>query len=130
MPKTRIVFFQEDDTVPVLEWLDRVRRNEKKAAEKCIALLRLLAESGHELHRPYVDYLRDGIYELRISFRRVQYRILYFFHGQNVVIVTNGLTKESKVPKQEIDLAIERKKKFENEPDLHSYSEGGIGDEH
>lgn len=39
--------------------------------------------------------------------------MLYFFHGQTVAVVSHGCTKERIVPVQEIELAIQRKSKFE-----------------
>jgi hypothetical protein len=65
----------------------------------------------------------DGIYELRISFRGVQHRILYFFHGAIAAVVSHGLVKERVVPPKEIDRAIERKKRFEVNPSRHAYEE-------
>ena len=65
MPKTRVVFYQEDaSTVPVLDWLDALPL---KALNKCRVRIERLRELGHELRRPEADYLRDGIYELRIG---------------------------------------------------------------
>jgi phage-related protein len=79
-----------------------------------------LAELGHEMRRPEADYLRDGIYELRAAVRGVQYRVLYFFHEREAVILTNGLTKEQRVPAREIDLALRRKRLFEDHPGKHT----------
>jgi len=124
MPDTKVIFYKEEKNIPMVNWLDEISRKDKKAVEKCFAQLELLKMSGHELRRPYADYLRDGIYELRISFRRVQYRILYFFYGQSVIILTHGITKEGKIPDVEINRAIERKRKFETKPETHSW-EGG-----
>lgn len=79
---------------------------------------------GYELRRPAADYLRDGIYELRAKHVRVQYRILYFFHGKNIAILTHAMTKEeSQVPVNEIDRAIQRKVLFEASPKIHTYVE-------
>lgn len=68
---------------------------------------------GHELRRPEADFLRDGIYELRASYQGVHYRMLYFFRGKAVVVVSHGLTKEREVPSREIGPAVERKKRVE-----------------
>jgi phage-related protein len=57
--------------------------------------------------------VRDGIYELRASHHGVHYRVLYFFAGKAVVVVSHGFTKEREVPAREIETAIERKKKVE-----------------
>jgi len=119
MPKSELLLFQEKDgTVPLLEWLDRLTQ---KAQDKCQTKLGRLAELGHELRRPEADYLRDGIYELRVGLNHVNYRMLYFFHGQNVVVLSHGLTKQKRVPPKEIDLAVARKEEFESDPKAHTY---------
>ncbi len=64
--------------------------------------------------------LRNNRYELRVRVGRKNHRILYFFHGRNIIVLSNGLTKEKVVPPWEIIKAIERKKKFENDPKRHS----------
>ncbi|MCH7729191.1 MAG: type II toxin-antitoxin system RelE/ParE family toxin [Planctomycetes bacterium] len=121
MPATNVIFYKEDDaTVPALDWIDRLPA---KAQDKCQARLQRLADSGHELRRPIADLLRDGIHELRFVQQGVNYRILYFFHGQTVAVVSHGLAKERKVPSKEINRAIERKRKFEAEPRKHTHEE-------
>jgi hypothetical protein len=77
MPKTHIVFYQEEDgACPVLVWL---RAIPTKAQDKCRVKIERLAELGYELQRPEADLLRDKIYELRASLGGVHYRLLYFF---------------------------------------------------
>ncbi len=68
-----------------------------------------LAALGHALRRPEADYLRDDIYELRARRGRVQYRTLYFFHGQRLAGLAHALTKEGQVPPADIERAIRRK---------------------
>ena len=103
MPETAVRFYKEEDgAVPVREWLNELKRKDKKAFAKCLGKIRLLAAFGHELRRPNADLLRDEIYELRIKHGRVNYRILYFFHGQNVALLTHGLTKEAQVPPKDV----------------------------
>ncbi len=79
-----------------------------------------LEELGHGLRRPEADYLRDDIYEPRIRFQSVNYRMLYFFHGLMAAIVSQGIKKEKEVPPKEIDLAIMRKRLFETDPEAHT----------
>ena len=67
--------------------------------------------------------LRDGIHELRVRHQRVNYRILYFFHGQNVAVLAHGLVKEKEVPDVDIERAIQRKQKLERNPDKHTFVE-------
>jgi len=83
---------------------------------------RTLEERGHEVRRPAADYLRDGIYELRVQHRSVNYRMLYFFHNQ-MAVVSHGLTKENIVPDRDIDLALSRSAQFKHDPERHTYKE-------
>lgn len=66
---------------------------------------------------------RDGIYELRVGLSGRNYRMLYFFHGQAVAILSHGLVKQRAVSPGEIDRALERKRKFEADPKRHTYEE-------
>jgi phage-related protein len=106
--------------VPVLEWLSTLPGQGKA---KCLERLHALRDLGHELRRPHADYLRDGIYELRARWGRVNYRLLYFFHGNVAAVVSHGLAKEDRVPPEEIHRAKERKREYEANPALHTYSE-------
>jgi len=120
MPQTQVVFFREDDgTAPLLTWLDGLPA---KVQIKCTVRIERLEELGHELRRPESDFLRDGIYELRASRQGVHYRMLYFFAGK-IAVLSHGLEKEKEVPDGEIDLAVGRKRRFEADPDLHTYEE-------
>ena len=67
------------------------------------------------------DFLREGVYELRASYQGVHYRILYFFAGKSVVVLSHGLTKEREVPNKEIERAIERKKQVEAELERYTF---------
>lgn len=67
----------------------------------------LLSEYGYHLERPYVEYLGDKIYELRVKTRNGQFRLLYFFFDKNKIIITNGfLKKRGRVNKNHIKMAI------------------------
>ena len=120
MPEIEVLIFAEDEgSAPLLVWLDGLP---SKVQDKCIVRIERLGEMGYELRRPEADMLRGGIHELRVSFRRVQYRMLYFFHGRRAVI-SHGLIKEKEVPPDDIDSAIDRRRRFEEDPDGHTYGE-------
>lgn len=125
MPATRVVYFKDaDGIIPVKEWLDNfVARNNIKALIKCKARLKYLSNFGLECRRPYADYLRNGIYELRAEHGNINYRILYFFSGKTAAVAAVGLVKESRVPDKDIDLAVARKAVFESDPERYTYYE-------
>lgn len=122
MPPIQVVFFcEEDGSAPLLEWLDDLPT---KAQAKCLIKIERLENLGHELRRPEADRLRDDIYELRIALSGIQYRILYFFHGRVVAVLSHGIIKkDSAVPAIEIERAIDRKEKFKVDPNRHTYVE-------
>ncbi|MGD0670193.1 MAG: type II toxin-antitoxin system RelE/ParE family toxin [Bryobacteraceae bacterium] len=122
MPRTRVVLYGENDgSCPFLDWFSELPA---KAQDKCYLRLERLRELGHELRRPEADFLRDGIYELRVSLQGVHYRILYFFHGTVAAVVSHGLVKQRVVPPKEIEGAIARKKQFDANPQRHTHEEG------
>jgi phage-related protein len=116
----RLVFFRESDgRVPLLAWMSTLPT---AANDKCRDRLARLREAGHELRRPVADYLRDGIHELRVRRPEANYRMLYFFHGREVVVVSHGFAKGgSAVPEREIDQAIQRRWRYESHPVRHRH---------
>lgn len=122
MPATQVFFYKEEDQVPVKEWLEELRRQDRKGFAKCVARLRELIQYGHELRRPAADILRDGIHELRAKSGHVQYRMLYFFHGRNVTVLAHAIVKEgADVPKADIERALRRKEAFQHDPQGHTF---------
>ncbi|MDE2291311.1 MAG: type II toxin-antitoxin system RelE/ParE family toxin [Elusimicrobia bacterium] len=86
--------------------LDYIRAQVKAHRAKIGRLLRYLEETGHQARRPYADHLGGGLYELRIPIESHQHRLLYFFHGREVIVVTSGLLKnEGRVPPAELERA-------------------------
>ncbi len=131
MPTTSILFYQEKKgDAPVVDWLNELIRKNPKGFANCIGRIRQLQSAGHELRRPSADYLRDGVYELRAKHRNVQYRILYFFCGKDIAVLGHSIIKKtSVVPSKDIDLAIKRKKQFEQNPVQHTYKQEVIEDD-
>jgi phage-related protein len=114
----RVVFFRDGDAVPVLDWLDTL--NAPRAVAACRAVIELLRQQAFRLRRPHTDALRDGIRELRARVPRVQYRLLYFFHGRTAVITHGFIKRGAKVPDQEIERAIGCRTRFAEGPEAHT----------
>jgi len=113
------VFFRDSEgQAPVLDWM---RGLNEKARDKCVIRIKRLRDLGHELRRPEADYLRDGIYELRTHFQTVNYRMLYFFHERNIVVLAHALVKESEIPNKHIEIALERKRRYESDPNTYTF---------
>lgn len=119
MPETEVtIFCDESGASPLIAWLDELPAT---VQDKCIVRIERLKEMGHELRRPEADTLKNGIYELRTAFQRVQYRILYFFAGRLHAVLTHGLIKESRVPEKEIEFAMACRDQYGQEPQKHTF---------
>src|SRR4051812_43437982 len=123
MPRTAVYFYQEaNGEVPVWQWLTDLAKRDRRAFAKCAAKIKRLEDRGHELRCPEADYLGDDIYELRAKKGHINYRILYFFDGQNVALLCNALTKERAISPADLVRAKARKAAFEKEPATHRAS--------
>jgi phage-related protein len=119
MPPVEVILYQEGDAVPLMDWLAGLVPD---ARDRCLARLALLEEYGHDLRRPHAEYLEGtDLYELRVKFHRVNYRMLYFFHGRTAAVVSHGFSKEDKIPPGEIRLATARMEKFQAHPTRHGF---------
>ena len=96
---------------PVEEFLDSLTG---KQAQKVLWVLQLIEELD-VIPRQYFKKLVDseGIWEVRIQFGNDIFRLLGFFNGGTLLILTNGFAKKTqKTPPQEIALAVRRKEEY------------------
>lgn len=85
-----------------LDWLD------KKSRAKVAAYL-LLEEEGPNIKRPYADVVRGKIRELRIHYSSHQYRVLYFFHVRDQIVLVHAFSKKTQQLKEkDIELSERR----------------------
>lgn len=110
-------YVTEANKSPVRDFIDAL---EITTQRKFFFVKELLEEFGYRLPFPHAKYIGDSIFELRFQGREGAVRVLYFFFHQNKAIFINGFIKKSnKTPKNEIVVAIERRKLF-----LNKYKEG------
>ena len=111
MGKTIIFYKTADGKCPVQEFLDSLPG---KVAQKVTWVLGLL-EDLDVLPSSYFKKLvgTDGIWECRMSIGSDAYRVLCFFAGNSVVVLTHGFAKKSqKTPMAEIEKAEAYRKDF------------------
>lgn len=73
----------------------------------------LLMETVDRIPYHYIKYLRDGIYEFRVTSYGNEYRIFFIYDGDKIVILLNAYIKKSqKTLKREIDMAIKLKYEY------------------
>ena len=115
----QVSFYREESgRIPVQEWLENLPERHQ---QKCQSAIERLKENGHLLRHPHVHRLPNGIYELRIRFGTNRYRIFYFWHGGTVAVLTHGVAKKtSAVAPRDLQRALNRKRKFEQNPTVHT----------
>jgi phage-related protein len=77
-------------------------------------VLRLIREIDHIPVKYFKKLVNtDDIWEVRVDVAKKAFRLLGFFYGNELIILTNSFQKKSqKTPKKEIDLAEKRKKEY------------------
>ena len=99
-----------NDNCPVKEFLNGLNF---KVQQKFFARSgRLLEAYGEKLPPPHIEHLDDGIWELKISFGNSEYRFLFFRVSQYIVYVHAIEKKTQKVSRQDIELALARRRDF------------------
>lgn len=91
---------------------DFIQGLSKKSRAKIFRHVELLEKRGPNLLRPYADYIRDKIRELRIQVVEGNIRILYFFVGRNAILLHVLKKKTGRLPKKEIAIAKNRMDDF------------------
>ena len=96
----QVLFYQTSaGNCPCEEFLNKLP---VKVRAKIAKWIEKLEEQGPDLPRPYADIVRGKIRELRLIFASNQYRLLYFFHGKNIVVTSGFIKKTDAVPENEI----------------------------
>ena len=119
MPPAEVVFYREGETVYFEEWLRSLPVKVQAAnLPRCTRhLARKATRCGGRLRIRCATAFTNCV----LCTRAFTIRILYFFNGRNVVVISHGLTKEAAVPAVEIRRALERKKKYEADPKAHGW---------
>ncbi|MES2216873.1 MAG: type II toxin-antitoxin system RelE/ParE family toxin [Pseudomonadota bacterium] len=110
--KLEAVFFQTENGVePVRDWLRELNKPDKLIIGEDIRTV----QYGWPLGMPLVRNLGKGLWEIRstLSSNRIA-RIIFFMDKDTMVLVNGFIKKTQATPKQELELAIKRKKQYLN----------------
>ena len=61
--------------------------------------------------RHYIKFIRDGLYEFRVSYGNNEFRIFFIYDGKVIVVLFNAF-KTQKTPDSEIRKAIRLKEEY------------------
>jgi len=124
LSRITIIYQKDKERVPVKDWLAKVRHDDPDGARRCLVRIGDLKDHGFDLHKSFpkkAEFLRDDVYYLRIKKGSIRYRIFYFFHGEQGVILHGFKKKQKKAPENEIEKAVEEKTQYESNPKGHGW---------
>lgn len=92
-----------------IDFLDTLKERQK---DKVYYVLDML-KTQERLNVKFVKYIREGLFEIRISSCGETLRIFFIFDEGNLVVLFNGFDKKSRTtPSAEIDMALKLKKEY------------------
>ena len=66
----------------------------KLEAEKILRALDLL-RTEDQLPRHYIKYIREGLYEFRVSYGNNEFRLFFIYDGETIVVLFNCFKKKT-----------------------------------
>ena len=85
----------------------------KLEAEKILRALDLL-RTEDQLPRHYIKYIREGLYEFRVSYGNNEFRLFFIYDGETIVVLFNCFKKKTqKAPDREIRKALRLRKEYD-----------------
>ena len=105
MSDERIIFYQTAaGRSPVEEFLDGL--TDIKARAFCVAFIQRLVIPGSPFQKKHAEQIRGRQWELKPSFRGVEYRILYAQLRDGRYLLLHAVTKKRpRLPTREFDIA-------------------------
>ena len=90
-------------------FLASLNENEIKKVKYVLSLL----ETEDRMPVKFIKLIRDGLYELRISYEGNTYRIFFIFDEGKIIVLFNGFQKKTqKTPRTEIEKALRIKEEY------------------
>ena len=91
---------------------DALTQKEKDKVDRVLVLM----QSESKIPTHYIKLLDSGIFELRVTVPNKELRLLFFYDGDQIVILLNCFVKKRRTtPRTEIDKAIKLKKMYYEE---------------
>lgn len=85
-----------------------------KIQARMIKLLELIETHGANLGPPHTEAMGNGLFEVRAKAQEGIGRSLYcYMKGKHIMVLHAFVKKSAKTPKQELNLALQRKREVE-----------------
>ena len=93
------------------DFMTKLADNERNKIKRAL----LLFETEDKIPKHYIGYIRDGLYEFRVTCGNKEFRLFYIYDGDTMVVLFNCFTKKSrKTPQKEIAKALKIKEEYKD----------------
>ncbi len=93
------------------DFMLKLTENERTKIKRAL----LLFETEDKIPKHYISYIRDGLFEFRVTGGNKEFRMFYIYDGDKMVILFNCFIKKStKTPKKEIDKGLKLMEEYKN----------------
>ena len=91
---------------------DFLQKLSKQEKEKILRSLDMLITED-KIPSHYIKFIRDGIYEFRVTCGKCEFRLFFIYDGNTIVVLFNCFKKKTqKTPDSEIKKALKLKKEY------------------
>lgn len=103
-------YVSETGREPVRDWLKSLEPEDRRLIGTDIKTV----EYGFPIGMPVCRQIGDGLYEVRTNLpgRKIA-RVLFCVYEKQMVLIHGFIKKTQKTPKQDLELALERKRQLE-----------------
>ena len=82
------------------DFMKKLSDEEQKKIKRSLFLF----ETEDKIPSHYIKYIKDGLYEFRVTHKNTEFRIFFIYDGEQIVVLFNSFKKKTqKTPQNEID---------------------------
>ena len=100
------------------DFKNSLSKKEQDKVDYCLLLLK----TYDRVPTKFISHIKDGLYELRITYNRNIYRVFFIFDEGQIVVLFNGFQKKTqKTPPDEINKALTIKNEYYADKQSQNY---------
>ena len=91
------------------DFIEKLSKDEINKIRRALDLFKV----EDKMPRHFIKFIRDGIYEFRVTYGNNKFRVFFIYDGDTIVVLFNAFKKKTqKTPDSEIKKAIKLKEEY------------------
>lgn len=91
------------------DFIEKLSKDEINKIRRALDLFKV----EDKMPRHFIKFIRDGIYEFRVTYGNNEFRVFFIYDGDTIVVLFNAFKKKTqKMPDSEIKKAIKLKEEY------------------